>query len=206
MLLLERRPLRWSTGPPSDCFPRLEISLDQTSIFQLYQIIFNAFRTISPSPGTVTWKLKQSKLRMPTRVDEKNRITRLEIRFIWRQRIYDYGSRRKVGVLSFILAMSGRLKSRRRKWLPRLPPEYRIHPKVHTRRLKLAHDNDPKLFPGRIPPNPPPIDTEDEQYAVEAILDHRKVGRSRQFLVHWEGYSDREDSWVKEGDMDVEMV
>src|SRR5436190_6970010 len=62
-----KTPLRWSTGPPSGCFPRLEISLDQTSIFQLYQIIFNAFRTISPSPGTVTWKLKQSKLRMPTR-------------------------------------------------------------------------------------------------------------------------------------------
>jgi len=88
----------------------------------------------------------------------------------------------------------------------KLPPEYRIHPKVHARRLKLAHDNDPKLFPGRIPPNPPPIDVEDEQYAVEAILDHRKVGRSRQFLVHWEGYSDTEDSWVKEKDIDAEMV
>ena len=62
------------------------------------------------------------------------------------------------------------------------------------------------MFPGRIPPNPPPIDAEDEQYAVEAILDHRKVGRSRQFLVHWEGYSDTEDSWVKEGDIDAEMV
>jgi len=88
----------------------------------------------------------------------------------------------------------------------KLPPEFRIHPKVHARRLKLAHDNDPELFPGRITPNPPPIDAEDEQYAVEAILDHRKVGRSCQFLVHWEGYSDTEDSWVKEGDIDAEMV
>lgn len=88
----------------------------------------------------------------------------------------------------------------------KLPPESRIHPKVHARRLKLAHDNDPELFPGRITPNPPPIDVEDEQYAVEAILAHRKVGRSRQFLVHWEGYSEMEDSWVKEGDIDAEMV
>jgi RNase H-like domain found in reverse transcriptase/Reverse transcriptase (RNA-dependent DNA polymerase)/Integrase zinc binding domain/Chromo (CHRromatin Organisation MOdifier) domain/Retroviral aspartyl protease/Zinc knuckle len=88
----------------------------------------------------------------------------------------------------------------------KLPPDFRIHPKVHARRLRPAHDNDPELFPGRIPPNPPPIDAEDEQYAVEAILDHRKVGRSRQFLVHWEGYSDTEDSWVKEGDIDAEMV
>ena len=84
----------------------------------------------------------------------------------------------------------------------KLPPEFRIHPKVHARRLKLAH----KLFPGRISPNPPPIDAEDEQYAVEAILDHHEVGRSRQLLVHWEGYSDTEDSWVKEGDIDTEMV
>ena len=88
----------------------------------------------------------------------------------------------------------------------KLPPEFQIHPKVHTRRLKLAHDNDPELFPGRIPLNPPPIDVDDEQYAVEAILDHRKVGRSRQFLVHWEGYSDTEDSWVLERDIDGELV
>ena len=87
-----------------------------------------------------------------------------------------------------------------------LPPEFRIHPKVHARRLKIAHDSDPNLFPGRLPPNPPPIDADDEQYAVEAILDHRKVGRSRQFLVHWEGYSDTEDSWVKERDIDEDMV
>jgi hypothetical protein len=70
----------------------------------------------------------------------------------------------------------------------------------------MAHENDPELFPGRIPPNPTPIDAEDEQYAVEAILDHRNVGRSRQFLVHWEGYSDLEDSWVKEEDIDGESL
>jgi len=88
----------------------------------------------------------------------------------------------------------------------RLPPEFRIHPKVHARRLKLEHENDPELFPGRIHPNPPPINAEDGQYTVEAILDHRNVGRSRQFLVHWEGYSDLEDSWIKEDDIDEEMV
>ena len=66
----------------------------------------------------------------------------------------------------------------------KLPPEFRIHPKVHARRPKLVHDNDPELFPGRIPPNPSSIDAEDEQYAVEVILDHHKVRRSRQFLVH----------------------
>jgi hypothetical protein len=30
--------------------------------------------------------------------------------------------------------------------------------------------------------------------------------KKREFLVHWEGYSDIEDSWVKEVDIDAEMV
>jgi Chromo (CHRromatin Organisation MOdifier) domain len=75
-----------------------------------------------------------------------------------------------------------------------LPDEDQIHPKVHARRLKRAYSNDPALFPGWVPPEPPPIDAEDNQYIVEAILDHHTVRRKRQFLVHWEGYSDIEDS------------
>ena len=53
------------------------------------------------------------------------------------------------------------------------------------------------------------IDADDNQYLVEAILDHRTMGRrskKREFLVHWEGYSDVEDSWVKEVNLDPEMV
>ena len=88
----------------------------------------------------------------------------------------------------------------------KLPPEYQIHPKVHARRLKLAHNNDPILFPGRVPPEPPPIDADDNQYTIEAILDHRVVRKKREFLVHWEGYSDVEDSWIREMDIDPEMV
>ena len=88
----------------------------------------------------------------------------------------------------------------------KLPDEYRIHPKVHARRLKQAHENDPVLFPGRVPPEPPPIDAEDNQYIVEAILDYRIDRRKREFLLHWEGYLDIEDSWVKEVDIDPEVV
>jgi Chromo (CHRromatin Organisation MOdifier) domain len=88
----------------------------------------------------------------------------------------------------------------------KLPPEFQIHPKVHTRRLKLAHNSDPELIPGRTPLQPPPIDVEDNQYMVEAILNQPKTGRTRHFLMRWEGYSDTDDSWVKEGDIDEEMV
>ena len=88
----------------------------------------------------------------------------------------------------------------------KLPDEYQVHPKVHARRLRQAHENDPVLFPSRVPPEPPPIDAEDNPYTVEAILDHRTVRRKREFLVHWEGYSDTEDSWVKKVDIDPEMM
>ena len=88
----------------------------------------------------------------------------------------------------------------------KLPKEYQIHPTVHARRLKRALDNDPVLFPNRVPSEPPPIDAEDNQYTVEAILDHRTIRRKREFLVHWEGYSDLEDSWIKEEDINPELI
>ena len=69
-----------------------------------------------------------------------------------------------------------------------------------TASLQAVPDRSPHIEP-RSPDN-----ADDEQYTIEVILNHRKVGRSRQFLVHWEGYSDTEDSWVKEGDIDAEMV
>src|SRR5579859_690854 len=118
MLRLGRPPLRWSTGPPSDCFPRLEISLNRMSIFQLYRIISNASKTTSPWPGIVTQKPRRSKPPTLTRNDQRNRIIRLGTRFIWKPRIYDYGSIRKEGAPSFILAMSDHSRYRRLNQLP----------------------------------------------------------------------------------------
>ena len=44
----------------------------------------------------------------------------------------------------------------------KLSSKFRIHPKIHAQRLKLAHDNDFKLFPDKISSNPSFIDAEDE--------------------------------------------
>ena len=87
-----------------------------------------------------------------------------------------------------------------------LPLEYKIHPTFHARRLKPAIDNDPALFPDREPSRPPPIDVEDNQYIVEKIKDHRKVGRGMQFLVHWQGYPNSEDSWIARKDINEDLV
>ena len=120
MLRLGRHPLRWSTAPPFDCFPPLEISLSRTSISQRYQIIFNASKTILHLPGIDMQKPRRNRPPTLTRNDKRSRITSLGTKFIWRPRIYDCGSRRKEGVLNFILAILGHSKSRRQNQLCRI--------------------------------------------------------------------------------------
>ena len=80
----------------------------------------------------------------------------------------------------------------------RLPPEYKIHPTIHAKLLKLAFENDPLVFPDRHVTPPPPIDIEDNQWAVEALMDHRKHRNQEQFLVRWVGYPKYPDSWEPE--------
>ena len=53
-------------------------------------------------------------------------------------------------------------------------------------------------------PRPPPELIEDEEeYEVEAIRDVRRTGRSKQlqYLVHWKGYPNSDDSWVNHNDL-----
>jgi hypothetical protein len=79
-----------------------------------------------------------------------------------------------------------------------LPAELGIHPWFHTKRLKLAIDNDPELFPDREPARPPPVIEESNEYEVEQVLDHRDLRSGRQYLVHWLGYPDSDDEWIHE--------
>ena len=76
----------------------------------------------------------------------------------------------------------------------KLLDEYQIHPKVYAHHLKCAHDNDPTLFPGWVPPELPPIDAEDNQYIIDVNLNHHLIQKEHEFLVHWEGYMDTDDS------------
>src|SRR5437762_7339905 len=83
-----KTPTEMVYGLPSDCFPRPKISLNQTSIYEPYQIIFSGFKTISPSPETVTLRPRRNKPLMQIRNDRRSQITRMETRFIWRPRMY----------------------------------------------------------------------------------------------------------------------
>ena len=54
--------------------------------------------------------------------------------------------------------------------------------------------------------NPPPVIPEDDCWEVEEIRDIREKRRKKEYLVHWKGYPDSDDSWVKEEDIDDEIV
>ena len=81
-----------------------------------------------------------------------------------------------------------------------------IHPVFHTKLLRPHVPNDPERFPDREPPRPLPIIPEDEQYEVESIVDHRTRRGKNQYLVHWLGWEDAQDSWVNEEDIDEKLV
>ena len=74
-----------------------------------------------------------------------------------------------------------------------LPDEYRIENPFHISLLKPYHppESEDQIF------RPPPsfFVQGDAEYPVEAILDRKGSGKSRQYLVKWEGLSDEENTW-----------
>ena len=82
-----------------------------------------------------------------------------------------------------------------RSYQLKLPEAWAIHNVFHTSLLtKCQH---PEFETQKKPPPPPPdIVNEEEEYEVEEIRGHRKWGRGMQYLVHWKGYGDEDDTWV----------
>jgi len=56
------------------------------------------------------------------------------------------------------------------------------------------------------PREPPPVDKEDRQYAVERILNQRTVGRKEEYLVRWKGYRPEHDEWVNKVDVEASLI
>jgi len=87
-----------------------------------------------------------------------------------------------------------------------LPKDWNVHRRFHTSVLKPYHNNDNTLFPSRSHERPPPVQAEhtsEPQYEVEEIRDHRIQRNKHEYRVHWKGYPDYEDSWVRLDDINA---
>jgi len=76
-----------------------------------------------------------------------------------------------------------------------------MHPVFHAHLLKPATPNDPTRFSNRELLRSGPTFPNEEEYEIEAIVDHRDIRGHREYLVHWLGYLSSDDSWVKEKDL-----
>ena len=80
--------------------------------------------------------------------------------------------------------------------VPNAPPNFCLT--FHASQLKQYVPNDQDLFPGREFPRDGPVLLENgqEEHVIEKILDERKWGRGRQYLVRWKGYGPGDDEWM----------
>ena len=84
----------------------------------------------------------------------------------------------------------------------KLPHTMKIHPVFH---VSLLHAHKQSTLPGRVPPEPAPIEVEgEEEYEVEEIRNSRRWGRwhKLQYLVRWKGWGPENDSWEDAADVE----
>jgi hypothetical protein len=74
-----------------------------------------------------------------------------------------------------------------------LPPTMHIHPIFH---VFLLEPYKKSKIPSRIPPPPPPIETDhDVGYEVEEILDSCLRHRCLEYFIQWKGYGISDRTW-----------
>jgi hypothetical protein len=83
-----------------------------------------------------------------------------------------------------------------------IPSAPNIFPKFHTSLVKPFHQNDDSKFPSRTLETPGPVEVDGaEEYYIDRILDHKKVGRSYKYLVRWAGELSGGDRWLTESSL-----
>ena len=77
-----------------------------------------------------------------------------------------------------------------------LPQTWKIHHIFHASLLSPYCKNT--VHGLNIPRPPPNLIAREEKYEINRILRHRGTTQNRSFLIRWEGYSAKEDSWTPE--------
>jgi len=82
----------------------------------------------------------------------------------------------------------------------KLPAKWRIHPVFHASLLTHYHENDIQ-GPNYDRPSPDIIEGS-EEFEVEKIIQHRKIGNQWQYYIKWKGYPSLDNSWEPESNLD----
>jgi hypothetical protein len=78
-----------------------------------------------------------------------------------------------------------------------------LFPTFHTSNIKPWHANDDDKYPSRSLEQPGPIEVNgSEEFLVDSILDHKKIGRGYRYLVHFTGYGSDSDRWLAGRELD----
>jgi len=89
-----------------------------------------------------------------------------------------------------------------------LPQNFKIHPVIHISHLKAYADGS-KAFPDRPAyqsPPPPEVLNDEEYFPIDAIRNHRGSGQRLQYLVHWAGYGEDENTWLSLSRLKADMT
>ena len=79
-----------------------------------------------------------------------------------------------------------------------MPEQWAGHWVFHHKKLKrYILPEFPKQAKRIIPPEPEFINGEPE-YEVAKVLSKKKIRKKMYFLMHWEGYGPKEDTWEPE--------
>jgi hypothetical protein len=84
-----------------------------------------------------------------------------------------------------------------------MPNAPNLFPTFHTSNVKPWFSNDDTKYPSRTLEQPGPIDVNgNEEFLVESIIDHKKIGRGYRYLVHFVGYGSENDCWITGKELD----
>jgi hypothetical protein len=84
-----------------------------------------------------------------------------------------------------------------------MPHKPSLFPVFHTSEVHAFKENDNELFPLRALHPPPPVTIDEHQeFYIDRIIDEKRRGRGKLYLVRWRGEGPEGDKWLPERELE----